>query len=158
VVGLDRNGDLVAMARQRLVDGVVHDLPDQVVQAANADVADVHGGALANRLETLEHGDAGGVVVMTLLLIRQGGFSFRHTHRWLLRRDRTKRTSRTIRTPRCSFALRTRSRFRNESSCIQADPSTSTVKTPSRKSVARERIATRSPASAAHSDTARHPA
>ena len=33
VVGVDRHEDLRAEAGQRLVDGVVDDLPDQVVQA-----------------------------------------------------------------------------------------------------------------------------
>ena len=54
--------DAVAVAGQRLVDGVVDDLPDQVVQAALAGGADVHAGALADRLEALEHLDRGGVV------------------------------------------------------------------------------------------------
>ena len=56
----------VAVAGQRLVDGVVHDLPDQVVQAALAGGADVHAGALADRLEPLEHLDRGGVVLAVL--------------------------------------------------------------------------------------------
>ena len=53
----------VGVAGQRLVDGVVDDLPDQVVQAALAGRADVHAGALADRLEALEHRDRAGVVV-----------------------------------------------------------------------------------------------
>ena len=52
----------VAVAGQRLVDGVVDDLVDQVVQAALAGGADVHAGALADRVETLEDGDRAGVV------------------------------------------------------------------------------------------------
>jgi hypothetical protein len=43
--------DPVAEAGQRLVDGVVHDLGHQVVQTALAGGADVHPGALADRLE-----------------------------------------------------------------------------------------------------------
>ena len=61
-VGLEGDLDVVGVAGQRLVDGVVHDLPDQVVQAALAGRADVHAGALADRLEPLEHGDRAGVV------------------------------------------------------------------------------------------------
>ena len=61
-VGGEGDDDPVAVAGQRLVDRVVHDLPDQVVQAALAGRADVHAGTLADRLEALEHLDRGGVV------------------------------------------------------------------------------------------------
>ncbi len=61
-VGEDRHLDAVAVAGQRLVDGVVHDLPHQVVQAALAGGADVHARALAHRLEALEDLDRAGVV------------------------------------------------------------------------------------------------
>ena len=54
--------DPVAVAGQRLVDGVVDDLPDQVVQAALAGGADVHARTLADRLEALEDLDRAGVV------------------------------------------------------------------------------------------------
>ena len=47
----------VAVAGQRLVDGVVDDLVDEVVQAALTGGADVHAGALADGVETLEDGD-----------------------------------------------------------------------------------------------------
>jgi hypothetical protein len=62
VVGMDRDVDAVAVACERLVDGVVHDLVDQVVQPAHAGRADVHPGALAHGFETLENGDVLGVV------------------------------------------------------------------------------------------------
>ncbi len=42
---------------QRLVDGVVDDLVDEVVQAHDAGRADVHARALANGLQALEDGD-----------------------------------------------------------------------------------------------------
>ena len=58
--------DAVAEAGQRLVDGVVHDLLHQVVQAALAGGADVHAGTLADGLEALEHLDRAGVVVAGL--------------------------------------------------------------------------------------------
>ena len=54
--------DRVAVARERLVDGVVDDLVDEVVEAALAGRADVHPGTLANGLEALEDGDVGGLV------------------------------------------------------------------------------------------------
>ncbi len=61
-------GDLdpVAVAGQRLVDRVVHDLPHQVVQAALTGRADVHARTLADRLETLEDLDRGRVVLALL--------------------------------------------------------------------------------------------
>ena len=62
-VGEQRHVDGVGVAGQRLVDGVVDDLPDQVVQAALTGGADVHAGALAHRLEALEDGDLAGVVL-----------------------------------------------------------------------------------------------
>ena len=46
--------DAVAMAGQRLVDGVVDDLENHVVQAgAVIGVADVHAGPFAHRVKTL---------------------------------------------------------------------------------------------------------
>ncbi len=60
--------DGVGVARQGLVDRVVDDLPDQVVQAALAGGPDVHAGALADRLEALEHGDRAGVVGLAVRL------------------------------------------------------------------------------------------
>ena len=54
--------DGVGVARERLVDRVVDDLPDEVVQPALAGGADVHARALAHGLEALEDGDRAGVV------------------------------------------------------------------------------------------------
>ena len=55
VVGVDRDDDVVAEARQRLVDRVVDDLEHEVVQAgAVGGVADVHAGALPHRFQALE--------------------------------------------------------------------------------------------------------
>ena len=48
---------VVGVAVHRLVDGVVEDLPDEVVQPDGADAADVHAGALADGLEAFEDGD-----------------------------------------------------------------------------------------------------
>ena len=50
---LDAHLDLRAEARQGLVDGVVHDLVDQVVQAAGGGGADVHPRPLPDRLQPL---------------------------------------------------------------------------------------------------------
>ena len=60
--------DGVGVAGEGLVDRVVDDLPHQVVQAALAGGADVHAGALADRLEPLEDGDRAGVVGLPVAL------------------------------------------------------------------------------------------
>ena len=57
VVGVDRHADLGAVAGEGLVDGVVHDLIDEVVQAHHAGRADVHARALADGLQALQHRD-----------------------------------------------------------------------------------------------------
>jgi hypothetical protein len=62
-VGHDPDVDRVAEAGHRLVDRVVHDLGDQVVQAALTGRPDVHARPLPNRLEALQHGDRLGVVL-----------------------------------------------------------------------------------------------
>jgi hypothetical protein len=59
---VDGHRDLGAVARQRLVDGVVDDLVDEVVQPAHAGGADVHAGPLADGLQPLQDGDVLGVV------------------------------------------------------------------------------------------------
>ncbi len=55
---------VVAIARQRFVDGVVHHLEDHVVQAGPvAGIADVHAGPLAHGFQPLQDLDAlGGVI------------------------------------------------------------------------------------------------
>ena len=74
-VGEEGDLDGVAVAGHRLVHGVVDDLLDHVVQAALTGGADVHAGALADRLEALEDGDVRGVVVLgrTGRLLARGG-------------------------------------------------------------------------------------
>ena len=57
VVRMDVDGDLGAEAGQRLVDGVVDDLVDEMVQAHHAGRSDVHAGALAHRLQAFQDGD-----------------------------------------------------------------------------------------------------
>ncbi len=52
---MDGDQDVVAVAGQGFVDGVVHHFEDQVVQArAIGGVADVHAGALAHGLQAFE--------------------------------------------------------------------------------------------------------
>ena len=54
-VGVQDDVDALAVAAERLVDGVVDDLPEAVHQTARVGGADVHARALADRLEPLEH-------------------------------------------------------------------------------------------------------
>jgi hypothetical protein len=61
-VAVEGDLDAVRVAAGGLVDGVVDELPQQVRQAVGAGAADVHAGALADRLEALEHLDVRGVV------------------------------------------------------------------------------------------------
>ena len=64
---MDGDDDVVAVAGQRLVDGVVHHLEHHVVQTrAVGGVADVHAGALAYCLQPLEHLDRIGAVAVVL--------------------------------------------------------------------------------------------
>ena len=49
--------DLVGITCHRLIDGVVNDLPNQVVQATGTCGADVHSRALADSLEALQNCD-----------------------------------------------------------------------------------------------------
>ena len=67
-VGKDRDDDRVAVAGHRLVDRVVDDLLHEVVETARTGRADVHAGALADRLESFEHLDLVGPVVVGDLL------------------------------------------------------------------------------------------
>ncbi len=62
-VGIQLNEDPVAMAGERLVDGVVADLEDHVMEARTViGVADVHAGTLAHGVEALEDLDALGAI------------------------------------------------------------------------------------------------
>ena len=54
---MDRDGHLGAEAGQGLVHGVVDHLVDEVVQAQDTGRADVHPGALADRLQALQDRD-----------------------------------------------------------------------------------------------------
>lgn len=67
VVGMDGDDDVVAMARQRLVDRVVDHFEHHVVQArAIGGIADVHAWALAHGLQPLEHLDRIGAIAGVL--------------------------------------------------------------------------------------------
>ncbi len=56
--GIERHRDDVAIARERLVDGVVHHLIDHVMETgAVIGVADIHPGPLAHGVQALQHLD-----------------------------------------------------------------------------------------------------
>ena len=74
---MDRDRDLRAAAGQRLVDGVVDDLVDEVMQTALTGRADVHARPLADRLESLENGDVL-CVVTGIAGARAGALVVRH--------------------------------------------------------------------------------
>ena len=57
---------MVAVTGQRLVDGVVHDLIDQMVQAAGAGGADIHARALAHRFQAFQDLDLGTGAVLVV--------------------------------------------------------------------------------------------
>ena len=84
VAGVDGHGDVGAVAGQRLVDGVVHDLVHQVVQAAGTGGTDIHAGPLAHGLQTLQNLNFRGVVFR----FHMGDvFKFRHIVFSSVRRD-----------------------------------------------------------------------
>ena len=59
---VDGHGDVPAVARQRFIHGVVHDLIDQMVQTRHTGRADVHAGPLSDRLQPFEHLNLTGVI------------------------------------------------------------------------------------------------
>ena len=69
-IRVDGHLDVRAEAGQRLVDGVVHHLVDQMVVAALGRVADVHRRAHTHRLKPLQHLDGVGVVMLPLGALR----------------------------------------------------------------------------------------
>ena len=56
----DGHLDVRAEAGHRLVDTVVDDFVDKMVETSFTDVSDIHGGALADRLETFQDLDTVG--------------------------------------------------------------------------------------------------
>ena len=64
---VDRHLNFRAVARERLVDGVIHNFVDEVMQAAHRRRADVHARALAHRLKPLENLNFRGVIVVVFI-------------------------------------------------------------------------------------------
>ena len=112
VVDVQRDVDLIAEARERLVDRVIDDFVDEVMQPGSPSRPDVHGRALADSLQPFEDLDlvrpvviracASGTIAAVARgrrhafasLFRSGGwqlivlfwFEFRHVFGWDLRR------------------------------------------------------------------------
>ena len=74
---VDGNGDFRAEARQGFINGVVHDLVNQMVQARRGCGADIHTGTFPHRFQTLQDLDLGRVV----FLLQQGIQFFCHAMR-----------------------------------------------------------------------------
>jgi hypothetical protein len=50
---VDIDNNFIAIAGQGLIDGVVDNLPNQVVKTLDPNIPDIHGRALSDRLQTL---------------------------------------------------------------------------------------------------------
>jgi hypothetical protein len=53
IVAVDIDNNFIAIAGQGLIDGVVDNLPNQVVKTLDPNIPDIHGRALSDRLQTL---------------------------------------------------------------------------------------------------------
>ena len=69
IARLDDDLDMVAVAGQRLVDGVIDDLVHKVVQTRRRRRADVHARALSDRFKPFEHLDLRCVIFLRYLLV-----------------------------------------------------------------------------------------
>ena len=104
-VGVERHRDRVAIAGERLVDGVVDDLVDHVVQArAVIGVADIHARALAHGIEAAQHLDRIArrrrVVRNGLAVIAENCRMSTHLKRSIGRDDGPRRTAKNCARPR----------------------------------------------------------
>jgi UDP-N-acetylenolpyruvoylglucosamine reductase len=71
IVGVNRDVDVVAIARERFVDGVVQHFEYEVMQTgAIRRIADIHARALAHRLQTFEDLNGRGAIAVVGLRIR----------------------------------------------------------------------------------------
>ena len=68
VVFVDSYFYMCTITGKGFVNGVVYYLVDQVMQAFFADVADIHGGAFTNGLQSFQHLDTAGRVVASAVL------------------------------------------------------------------------------------------
>ena len=66
-IDVDGDFDVLAIAGQMFVDGIVQHLEDAMVQAAFIGVADIHAGAFADGLQPLQFIDFGGIILLRRL-------------------------------------------------------------------------------------------
>ena len=55
VAGIDGHGNMLTVSGQRFVNGVVHDLIDEVVQTGGGGRTDIHTGSFPHRFQTLQN-------------------------------------------------------------------------------------------------------
>ncbi|MEY9097155.1 hypothetical protein ABIA24_000064 [Sinorhizobium fredii] len=99
-IGIERDGDDVGVAGQRLVDRVVDDLVDHVVQTgAIVGIADIHARPLADGVQALQHLDGIGTIFggRAGFGLRDIGHSASGLSRFFERRDSLRITARTPR-------------------------------------------------------------
>src|SRR5471032_916353 len=82
MIGVQRDCDLLAVAAERLVGGVVDDFLNDVQRIFSAGV---HAGPLLDRLETLEHLDRCFAVSAVLAAVGGAGFFRGHVWTWVRR-------------------------------------------------------------------------
>ena len=101
VVRADGDLDVIVVPREVLVDGVVDDLPDQVMQTGPVvGIADVHARPLPHRLEPFEHLDARLIVLAALGRSGRGGTGGRFFDHGLRERTRQARNGSRVRARR----------------------------------------------------------
>ena len=67
IIGVDGNGDVIAMSGQRFVNCVIDDFKHHVMQAcAVAGIPDIHAGTLLDRFKAFQDLDAVGIVIVTV--------------------------------------------------------------------------------------------
>src|SRR5258708_1736749 len=74
---MDRHINMVAVTSEMFVHGIVQHLAHAMMQRALVRAADIHAGLFADRFESLELGQLGGVVIAIGNLVRRRDFFFR---------------------------------------------------------------------------------
>ena len=66
------HGDLIGVVVGRLIDAVIHDLPEEVMEAAGAGGADVHAGAHAHGIKPIQYLQTAGSVFFGHSVLSKG--------------------------------------------------------------------------------------
>ena len=67
---IDAHVDPVGIAVRRLVDGIVHDLPQDVMKPPCPRRADIHSGAQTHRVKSLENGNIARIIMIFFMPFR----------------------------------------------------------------------------------------